>query len=57
MRVNARGDATVELLSGAPVLLRCANASEVELAVGDHPRFLNAPVHVLVVETHERSHE
>jgi len=51
LRIDARGDATVEVLSGAPVLLRCANSPDVELAVGDAPHLLHAPVHATVLET------
>ena len=31
LRVEARGDATLWLLEGAPVLVRCGNASDVRL--------------------------
>ena len=51
LRVDAKGDATVEVLSGEPVLLRCANSSDAELAVGDAPHLLYAPVHAVVLET------
>jgi trehalose/maltose hydrolase-like predicted phosphorylase len=51
LRVDAKGDATVQVLSGAPVLLRSGNSSDVKLAVGDVPHLLHAPVHALVLES------
>jgi trehalose/maltose hydrolase-like predicted phosphorylase len=58
LRVDATGAATVEVLSGAPVLLRraIANSSDTELAVGDAPLLLHAPVHALVLERPAAAH-
>jgi hypothetical protein len=46
--------ASVELLTGAPVLLR-SSASAIKLVVGDPPRRLPAPVHVEVLEIAEHA--
>ena len=57
LRVDAKGDATVELLFGAPVLLGCENSNVVELAVGDAPHLLHAPVHARVLERQDTDSE
>ena len=51
LRLETTADgARVELLTGAPVLLRSSTSVDVKLAVGDPPYTLRTPVHAEVLE-------